>query len=219
MPDSLSLQLENQTSSSQVYAHITCLALQHGGARVLVKAAGRGLYFPQSPPQILQPLAEDCAIPLGRPGAKTTVTIPQMAGGRIWFSRDAKLTFLLNPGPALVEPSVLNPSDPNHGGDFAFSEFTLNNDQLFANISYVDFVSRLPVALPLVSAGGAVQHVSGKAADGLDRVAAAVPLRCLSLRFRCASVGPSPPRSLSRLWFRCRLPGVRCFVRSLARLA
>src|SRR3569833_1045699 len=175
MPDSLSIQLENQTSSSQVYAYITGLALQHGGARVLVKADGRGLYFPQSPPQLLQPLAVDCAIPRGRPGAMTTVTIPQMAGGRIWFSRDAKLTFLLNPGPALVEPSVLNPSDPNHGVDFAFCEFTLNNDQLFANISYVDFVSRLPVALTLVSAGGAVQHVSGMAADGQDRVAAALP--------------------------------------------
>src|SRR3569833_143032 len=133
MPDSLSIQLETQTSSRQVYAYITGLALHPGGPRVLVKA-----------------------------------------GGRIWFSRDAKLTFLLNPGPALVEPSVLNPSDPNHGGDFAFCEFTLNNDQLFANISYVDFVSRLPVALTLVSAGGAVQHVSGMAADGLARVAAAL---------------------------------------------
>ena len=50
-------------------------------------------------------LAVNCAIPLAA-GASKTITIPQIAGGRVWFSYDSKLTFLLNPGPALVEPSV-----------------------------------------------------------------------------------------------------------------
>lgn len=172
MPGSLEIQLVNNSDSSQIYAYITGISLQERqGARVLLKSDGRSLYFPESPSEIMQPLKEDCAIPLGAPGNTTTVHIPQMAGGRIWFSRDAKLTFMLNPGPALVEPSVLNPSDPNAAVDFAFAEFTLNNDQLYANISYVDFVPRLPVSLTLQTASGAVQHVSGMPPDGLDQVA------------------------------------------------
>jgi hypothetical protein len=71
----------------------------------------------------------------------------------------------------LVEPSVLNPSDPNANVDFGFCEFTLNNDQLYANISYVDFAPRIPIAITLQQASGQVQHVAGMAPDGLDRLA------------------------------------------------
>lgn len=129
MPKSLKVALKNNSNSDQVYAYITGIALQHRGQRCFLKADGEGLYFPQNPPRIGSPLTEDCAIPLGTPGNTVTVTIPQMAGGRIWFSRDAKLTFLLNPGPGLVEPSVLNPTDPNADVDFGFCEFTLNDAQ------------------------------------------------------------------------------------------
>lgn len=173
MPDSLDIQLQNQTDSGQVWAYITGIDIKNSGQRVLLKADGRSLYHPQQVSQIGTPLAEDCAVPLGAPGTTTTVHIPQIAGGRIWFAQDAKLTFLLNPGPALVEPSVLNPSDPNAAVNFTFAEFTLNGDQLFANISYVDFASRLPVALTLVERGsGAVQHVSGMPANGIEKLSA-----------------------------------------------
>ncbi len=88
---------------------------------------------------------------------------------------DGKLTFLLNPGgPALVEPSVLNPSDPNHGVDFGFAEFTLNDAQLYANISFVDFAPRIPIALTLHQQSGATQNVAGMPPDGLDRLADAL---------------------------------------------
>lgn len=181
MPDSLDIQLQNQTNSGQVWAYITGIAISNG-QRVILKANGRDLYYPQQVSQIGSPLAEDCAISLGPPGNTVSVHIPQMAGGRIWFSCDSKLTFLLNPGPALVEPSVLNPSDPNAKVDFCFAEFTLNNDQLFANISYVDFVARMPIALTLETAGGAVQHVSGMGPDGIDRI-------CEGLRAQARSDG------------------------------
>lgn len=116
-------------------------------------------------------MQQDCAIPLGAPGNTTTLTIPQIAGGRIWLV-DGTLTFLLNPGgPALVEPSVLNPSDPNHGRDFGFVEFTLNGEQLYANISFVDFVPRLPVGIGLRERGGGEQRVEGMGVDGLERMA------------------------------------------------
>ncbi|KAI1777170.1 glycoside hydrolase family 64 protein [Hypoxylon cercidicola] len=174
MPDSLQVALKNSSDSDQIFAYITGIALQHGGQRCILKADGQGLYFPQEPPAIGSPLAEDCAIPLGPPGNTVHVTIPQMAGGRIWFSRGGRLTFLLNPGPALVEPSVLNPSDPNAALDFDFCEFTLNDAQLYANISYVDFVPRLPIAIALQQAGGATQHVAGMPPDGADRLADAL---------------------------------------------
>ncbi|KAI1818360.1 hypothetical protein GGS20DRAFT_286027 [Poronia punctata] len=174
MPDSLHIALRNNTDSDQVFAYITGIAIQHSGQRCILQSDGKDLYFPQEPPGIGSPLTTDCAIPLGPPGNTVTVEIPQMAGGRIWLSRNGKLTFLLNPGPALVEPSVLNPTDPNIDVDFGFCEFTLNNDQLYANISYVDFVPRLPIAIHLQTANGPEQDVQGMSADGLDHLAAAL---------------------------------------------
>lgn len=182
MPSSLTVHLVNNTPSNPplpVFAYITGLSLAPGpnqGKRILLQSDARTLYFPPSPAKILQPLPIDCAIPLGPPGYTTACTIPPIAGGRIWFSRGPnRLTFLLNPGgpgggAALVEPSVLNPSDPNAQVDFSFCEFTLDAAQVFANISYVDFVPRLPIALTLRTRGGAVQHVSGMGVDGLERV-------------------------------------------------
>lgn len=178
MPDSLEIQLRN-TSKEEVYAYITGLDIKKNGSRVLLQSDGHTLYYPVDPPADLQPLKANVAIPLSRDGTVNKVTIPQIAGGRIWFSRGPKkLTFLLNPshnpaaGAALVEPSVLNPSDPNATVDFSFCEFTLNSDQLFANISYVDFVGRLPIALTLQRRGGnrEVQHVSGMRAEAFATV-------------------------------------------------
>lgn len=182
MPSSLTVHLVNNTPSTPplpVFAYITGLSLApgpHQNRRVLLQSDARTLHFPPSPAKILQPLPVDCAIPLGPPGHTTACTIPPIAGGRIWFSRGpTRLTFLLNPGgpgggAALVEPSVLNPSDANAQVDFSFCEFTLDAAQVFANISYVDFVPRLPIALTLRTRGGAVQHVSGMGADGLEGV-------------------------------------------------
>jgi len=173
MPDSLQIALKNDSDSSELYAYITGTAIQHDGRRCLLKANGKDLYFPQQVDDIGSPLAEDCAIPLGPPGNTVAATIPQIAGGRIWIS-ETKLTFLLNPGPALVEPSVLNPSDPNAAVSFGFAEFTLNDAQLYANISYVDFVPRIPIAITLQQNSGEIQHVAGMAPDGLDRMAEAL---------------------------------------------
>ena len=171
MPDSLPFTIKNASDSSNIFAYITGIAIQHDNQRCLLQSNGKDLYFPSNPPSIGSPLAVDCAIPLGPPGNTITLTVPQIAGGRLWFSRDAHLTFLLNPGPALVEPSVLNPSDPNAAVDFAFCEFTLNNDQLYANISYVDFVPRLPVAISLTTASGATQVVRGMSPTGIEDIA------------------------------------------------
>ena len=167
----LNIELVNRTRSSDVFAYITGLDLEHNNAPLLLQADARTVYRPASPGAPLQPLAVDCAIPLGGPGGTVTATIPRIAGGRIWYGIGARLTFLINPGPALVEPSVTNPSDPNYNLDWGFAEFTFNSAQLYANISYVDFVGP-SVALTLRNGAGATQHVGGMDENGLATVAA-----------------------------------------------
>jgi hypothetical protein len=177
----LTVALQNQTTSSRVYAYITGLALDHGNSWFLLSADGKTPYYPSNPASIGSPIQQNCAIALGNPGNTVTVTIPHIAGGRIWFSIDAPLTFLLNPGPALVEPSVTNFSDANINTNWGFAEFTFNSDQLYANISYVDFVGP-PISLTLTTLAGATQHVSGMPTNGLQQV-------CAGLRAQQAADG------------------------------
>jgi hypothetical protein len=173
----LQVALQNKSNSSNVYAYITGLAINKNNAPLFVQSDGRTIYYvghaqlpmprkiiltlqPNSPSQTQSALQADVAIPLGAPGNTVNAYIPKIAGGRIWFSIDSKLTFKLNPGPAVVEPSVTNTSDPNYNINWTFCEFTYNDAQLFANISYVDFVS-IPVALSLTGSDNSTQTVPG----------------------------------------------------------
>ena len=51
MPNSLDIQLQNQSNSSEeIYAYVTGLSLQqNAGSRVLIKSDGRSLYGPEEP--------------------------------------------------------------------------------------------------------------------------------------------------------------------------
>lgn len=167
----MNIQLHNRTNSGVVFAYITGLALDKQNHICLIKSDGKTPYYPSNPTQIGTHLSENCAIKLGPQGSTTTVTIPHLAGGRLWFSINQELTFLLNPGPAIVEPSVTNPSDPNINIEWDFCEFTFSNNQLYANISYVDFVS-LSVSLELTPQSGAVQKVAGLKPGGLNSIMA-----------------------------------------------
>lgn len=162
----LDIVLTNHTDSNSLFAHVT--GRDEKGV-VMLLADGETVHRPKSPSEILQPLDADIAIPVGGPGAQKTVRIPHIFGGRIWFCKGTPLTFLLNPGPAVVEPSVMNPTDPNFDADWGFCEFTYNNDQLYINVSYVDFVS-LPIGLELENEAGQVTHVPGLPKDGLSQV-------------------------------------------------
>ncbi|EJT69282.1 hypothetical protein GGTG_12901 [Gaeumannomyces tritici R3-111a-1] len=175
-PTTVQFALRNNTSSANVFAYVTGLDVGRDSRVVMLRSDGQTTYYPTNPGADLQPLGDDCAIPLAGPGQTRTVTVPRMVGGRVWFVQDARLTFLLNRAAgdkaALVEPSVVNPSDPNRELRWSFCEFTLNETELFANISYVDFVSH-PIALVLESGnGGSTQRVEGIEPDGLARVAA-----------------------------------------------
>ncbi|KAI3336806.1 glycoside hydrolase family 64 protein [Xylariaceae sp. AK1471] len=163
------IAFKNNTGSSTAYAYVTGQDINNNNTYAFLQADGKTLYYPASPSQPQQPLAVDCAIPMGAPGTTTTVTIPQLAGGRIWFVIDSKLTFLLNPGPGIVEPSVTNTADANYQLKWGFCEFTDDKTQLFVNISYVDFVS-LPIALALLNTAGNTQTVQGLPVNGLDQI-------------------------------------------------
>lgn len=168
----LSVGLYNSTTSSTVYAYVTGLALDNNSAVYLLQSDGSTAYYPANPTGTSQPLQANCAIPLGAPGTTKNVTIPHLAGARIWFCVGNTLTFLLNQGdtgPGLVEPAVNNTSDPNYNYSWDFCEFTFNSSQVYANITYVDFVC-LPIALTLTTSSGTTQHVGGLPANGLDNV-------------------------------------------------
>lgn len=166
----LTINLENQTKSDNVFAYVTGSAIDKNNALFLLRADGTTPYYPGSPGAPMQALGEDCAIKLGAPGSTKTIQIPHIAGGRIWFSTDKPMTFLLNPGPALVEPSVANEQDANSQLNWSFAELTWNNEQLYANISYVDFVG-MPVALTLDTVSNSKLHVSGMKPEGLQQIA------------------------------------------------
>ncbi|KAJ6017756.1 hypothetical protein N7451_001135 [Penicillium sp. IBT 35674x] len=169
----LNFALVNNTGSDTAYAYITGLAIDNGNALFLLQSDGKTAYYPTSPSSTITALAENCAISLGASGTTTTVTIPHLAGARLWFSRGATLTFYLNPGPALVEPSSSNPSDPNYDIYWDFCEFTWNSAELFVNISMVDFFC-LPIALALENTSGTTQTVEGLPAGALDTVCSAL---------------------------------------------
>ncbi|KAI7270421.1 glucanase b [Hortaea werneckii] len=164
------IKLRNDTNSSTVYGYITGLALDNGNRVFLLQADGKTPYYPANPSSTGSKLEKNCSIPLGAPNNTVTCTIPRLAGGRIWFSVGTPLTFLLNPGPALVEPSIFNPADPNHYTNFGFAEFTYNAAQVFANISYVDFVG-LPISLDLTDTANNVQRVAGMTNYGPQTIA------------------------------------------------
>ena len=169
-PPTTEFALVNNTGSSNAFAYVTGLDLNNDNKPVFLQSDGKTVYRPESPSQPQQPLGADVAIPLGAPGSTTKLTIPRLAGGRVWFVIDGKLTFTLNPGPAIVEPAVTNKDDPNYALHWGFAEFTFNDVQLFVNISYVDFVA-LPIGLNLRNTAGDEQIVRGIPDGGLAEVA------------------------------------------------
>lgn len=162
------LALENKSLSGKVNAYVT--GHEQGTDRWVLLRADGSVYHPESPAQPQTPLPVDCAIPLNAAGAApVVVTLPQMYGARVYFVHDDTLDFFLNPGPALVEPAFATPTDVNYGRTWSFCEFTFNPQQLYANISYVDLVTALPIGLTL---RGDATHTVAPLPDGaVQRIA------------------------------------------------
>ncbi|MDH6117659.1 beta-1,3-glucanase family protein [Kitasatospora sp. GAS204B] len=172
-PATLTVDLANNTSSNTVYAYVLGLDIAQGNSWAFLQADGQTLYHPPSPAAPGAPLGADCAIALPPPGAAPrTIALPRLASGRIYFSIGSKLVFLVNPGPGIAMPSVSNPTDPNINTAYSFCEFTYDQSQLYANISFVDFVS-VPISFNLQTPQGP-QTVQGLPAGGLDTVCSAL---------------------------------------------
>ncbi|GGO90883.1 glycoside hydrolase family 64 protein [Wenjunlia tyrosinilytica] len=147
-PATCQLALVNKSLPGTVRAYVT--GHEQGTGKWILIRADSSKYYLQSPGSPQTPLPVDCSIPLKSAGGGATVlTLPQMFGARVYFVRDSTLQFFVNPGPALIEPSFANPSDPNYAKTWSFCEFTFDTTQLFANISYVDLVTNLPIGLTL----------------------------------------------------------------------
>lgn len=151
-PETCELALVNDTDATNVNAYVT--GREFGTDRMMLLRAGQGPYYLEEPPGPQTPLPVDASIPLNAPGAAPVVlTLPRMYGARVYFVRESTLDFYVNPGPALVEPALHNQADANFGKIVSFCEFTFNDVQLFANISYVDLVTALPIAMRLQGDG------------------------------------------------------------------
>ncbi|MFJ3794049.1 beta-1,3-glucanase family protein [Kitasatospora sp. NPDC090091] len=172
-PQRLDVDLVNTVSSQPVYAYVLGLDPAQGNSWAFLRSDGSTLYHPSSPASPGAPLGADCAIALGAAGsAPRRIHLPYLSSGRIYFSVGRELVFLINPGPGIALPSVSNPTDPNIGTPYGFCEFTYGPDQLYANISYVDFAS-VPIAFDLTAADGR-QSVNGLPAGGLESAASAL---------------------------------------------
>ncbi|WP_208545566.1 glycoside hydrolase family 64 protein [Streptomyces sp. Tu 2975] len=167
-PATCELALENESLPGTVNAYVT--GHEDGsGDWVLLRADG-SVHKPADPPAPRTPLPVDCAIPLKGAGEGPVVlTLPRMFGARVYFVRDDKLDFFVNPGPSLVEPAFATPADPNYGRTWSFCEFTFNAQQLYANISYVDLVTALPIGLTLT--GDATHAVAPLPQGALEKIA------------------------------------------------
>lgn len=162
LPMQLDAVLVNNSNTNTAYAYIVGLDFNGDNAWTFVSADGQGTYKPPIPGVDHTELAVDCAIPLNAIGAPgVNIKIPRLASGRIFFSYDQKLHFYMNTNGGLVMPSQLNPADPNIDIQWTFCEFTLNNVELYGNISFVDMLS-IPVAFELeVNNGTGTQFVPG----------------------------------------------------------
>jgi hypothetical protein len=163
----LEILLENTTGSA-LWAYVTgksskgIFALEEDGSTV---------YHPEEPDKPLQPPKKNIAISVEKPWK--IVKVPYCDGARIWFSKEKPLKFLLNPGPVWVEPSPINKVEiDNYLTEWGFCEFTYNKDQVYINISYVDFVS-LPISLQMATDSQSLL-VRGMPPNGLEEVCQAL---------------------------------------------
>lgn len=166
-PESLKFVLKND-SGSPANAYIAGFSGAEGKA-VFIRPDGTS-YFPEAGGPEPQPLGEDPAIPVD---GTAEVTVPRMYGARVYFVTNDKLDFqVVQAGDgttSIVHPNFVSDGDSNFSKDWTFAEFTLNEQQLYANISYVDFVAA-PVSLHLKAASGE-QDVPAMPTGGLDSVA------------------------------------------------
>ncbi|KAL9081089.1 MAG: hypothetical protein Q9157_000294 [Trypethelium eluteriae] len=167
----LKINMVNNFAGS-VNAYVT--GLDSNDQLVVLQTDGTWLYPNANGASVPQPITGNIALPLGGQGSTTTITLPDyISSGRIWFAANGDLQFFVvesgTGGSSLVEPSSANPHDPSAAVNWGFVELTnTEDDGLFANISYVDFVG-LPLGMSL-SGGGGLQTAQGLPANAVSSI-------------------------------------------------
>lgn len=171
VPTELTTVFVNKSTTNTLYAYVVGLD-PLDGKWTLVTSDGLGTYKPPTPGADHTALAQDCAIPMNAIGAAgKQINIPHLDSGRIFFSYDQKMHFFMNSNGGFVMPSQTNTSDPNIDIQWTFCEFSLNNTEIYGNISYVDMLS-IPVAFKLeVGDGTDTQYVEGLPDGAMETVA------------------------------------------------
>lgn len=170
----LPMALVNNFPGGSINAYVT--GLDSSNRLVMLQADGT-FYYPTATQSdtVPQKITADCSIPLGAKGSTTQITIPDyISSARVWFAEGTLDFFTVysqgTGGPALVEPSAVNPSDPAAGTNWGFVELTNTaNGGLYANISYVDFVG-LILGMKLECADGPTQTAEGLQADAVSSI-------------------------------------------------
>ncbi|KAI1756151.1 hypothetical protein F4782DRAFT_323139 [Xylaria castorea] len=206
----LQVEIVNNFGSNQMYLYIT--GTDSNGVACFVGPDGNFFYPNAGSSPIPVAIPGDFKTALGGMGSTTTLTIPDfLISSRIWVA-EGELQFftLLNDlgKSAIVEPSVSNPLDPSSSIKWGFVEFNWDDDTIYANISYVDWVGiSMGMALTLGTGemqvvkglvGGAVQNIcndlnaqNGKDNAGWDKLcmtdASGQALRALSPNLMIAS--------------------------------
>jgi hypothetical protein len=170
-PGRLNLSVTNNLPSDNVNVYVT--GLDANGALVLLQPDGTWFYPAATNASTPQIIKTNVATPLGSQGTATNITLPgYITAGRIWFA-DGELSFYTvngGAGPALVEPSAVNPADPSANVNWGFVELTWGQGiGIYANISYVDFVG-LPLGMELLNAAGYIQSAHGVTAGAVNKI-------------------------------------------------
>ena len=167
----LRLLLKNNLDGNKAHAYFS--ALDSNGKVVMLTPNGN-FYYPSDPGgQAPRNISADIAIPLPPKGQSLDITIPgYVEGARVWFA-EGKLDFAVvgtQDGPALVEPTAINPDDASADINWGFVELTwISGYGLFANLSFVDFVG-MPLAMQLETKSSATQVVKGMPKDAVQQV-------------------------------------------------
>lgn len=87
---SLNITLTNASRAGIVYAFVTGTAINNGNRLFMLQADGVTPLYPASPSSNGQGIPANVAISLGNPGTTRNITIPYLAGARIWFSYEQR---------------------------------------------------------------------------------------------------------------------------------
>jgi len=165
----LGLVFQNNFASAPINVYIQ--GLDPKGRIVFVLPDGSFYYPPATTSSTPVKITKSLAIALGSKGSSKSLTMPNfLSSGRI-YTAAGELSFYTVTG-GLVQPSITNPKDPNIDVNYGFVEFSNNQQGIYADVSFVDFLG-IPLGLSLKSADG-IQSVPGVGPSAVSDVCKAL---------------------------------------------